>query len=607
MLSEGKNIDQVFREKAEAFNPGRTLLEADWAGISGQLPVREKTRRPAVIWLRSAAAVAAILVLFFAIKSLVGGETKKQAAEQPVAKTVTTDTGKITAGVDSIKTVYPQLVVPGNLLKFTWTVPGTFYAQEYLNIQESENNRQSQALQQFFHQQVAVQPESFTINNNQDNTINCKKGTNIFIPANTFYSGGALINGDITFSVTEYYTLAEMAAAKLNTTSGGQILKSGGMLYLQAMYNNQAVDASLKNELTVNMPAQKGFDPQMQLFLPAAKDDYATRLNLSNWTSETSPYTSANTFEWAPAGQLQAQPSGNFSGWETSDSMVNAQDIFSIVPVTVPRGRKPDLPPVRMATIDVIQPYKIIEKTNTAVFLADHLSTKEEKNIINELENRYTGFNIRLRSSFVGNKQFITQTNNRLPQYISSLNDSTWIPFEYAYSKGLGKPQDRITYDNWLNSGTRQDTIYREMVSEFAEKQEERQQNFRKGIEVLQNKYRFSISQLGWINCDRFYDDSREKTNLYVQLEGNLANYSVLVVFPRINAVAGLASLMPGNRLQFAGFPLGEPIYIVAVGVRNGRIITGFKETTVRKEPVTGILFEETDAEAYKRKLQQLN
>lgn len=604
MLSEGKNIDQVFRGKAEAFNPGRALLDADWAGISGQLPVKEKRRKPIVIWLRSAAAVAAILILFFAIKGITS-RNSKQAAEQPIARVTTlpADTGK-TATVpikDSLKNIiaYPyDLALLKNFRLSTW-----FHEQDNVFTTDSAIMNTYNQLASF-QEQVAVASESFTISNNRDNTINCKKGTNIFIPANTFYSGGSLINGEVTFSVTEYYTLGEMAAAKLNTTSGGRILKSGGMLFIQAVYNDHEVDENLRNRLTVNMPAVKEFDPKMQLFLPANNNAYPTRVDLNAWKSEGA--NASNTFEWMPAGQIQSASSISEQPKRASVPVSGPDTVSRNRPILIPRSLEFDLPPVRISTINLVQPYKIIEKTNTLVFLADYLDKKEEDSIIARLQRRHPGFNIKLRSAFVGSKQFITQTEDRLPQYISSLRDSTWMPFMYAYKNGFAKPADSARYNNWLERQRQQDTI-RYISLDYTKKAIERKENFDRGIKVLENRYNFSISKLGWINCDRFYDDPREKAPLYIKLDAVVSDYTVHVVFPRINSISGMMSFEPGNLIRFMDFPLNEPIYIVAVGVRKGKIVTGFKETKVTKEPVTGILFEETGAEAFKQKLSQMN
>ena len=50
------------------------------------------------------------------------------------------------------------------------------------------------------------------------------------------------------------------------------------------------------------------------------------------------------------------------------------------------------------------------------------------------------------------------------------------------------------------------------------------------------NRYLFSTSQIGWINCDRFYNDKREKTDFFVQTdESNCVN--IQLVFKSIKAI----------------------------------------------------------------------
>lgn len=592
MLSEGKNIDQVFREKAEAFNPGRALLDADWTGISGQLPVKEKRRKPAVIWLRSAAAVAAIVVLFFTIKSVVNNkETKIEPAEQPVARQTmpvltppATDTARLP---DTPAFRFAPVTIDFNSWHHNWFPPQT--NNNFVTLPSNNNvvfpivQDNNIAVLSGFDSELAVASESFTISNNRDNTLNFKKGTSVFIPANTFYSGGSLINGEVTFSVTEYYTLAEMAAAKLNTTSGGQMLKSGGMLFIKAVYNNQEVDAALKNALTVSMPATKEFDPEMQLFLPVNNTDrFVGRINLSNNTMEFSGPASANTFQWASAGQIQ-KISSNIA-------RNNVYRDYTVTPGELPR--------ILVPTLDVVKPYKY--NKNTAIFLTDHLDVDVKDALTVALEKKYPGYKIKLRSGFVGAKRFITQDNEQFPQFISSVTDSTWMPFTYGYKNGYATAKDSLRYTNWLLNIRIRDSVWNAQMDQ--------QRQYQQGIKALENKYKFSISQLGWINCDRFVNENVEKTEFLVNVGGNARAYVVQAIFPRINSIItsyGIESKT--NNAAFINMPLGEQVYIIAIGVRNGKVVAAYKETVITKETLTGLVFEETDAGAFKQKLQQIN
>lgn len=598
MLSEEKNIDQVFREKTEAFNPGRASLEADWAGISNRLPVLQKRRRPVAVLWRSAAAVAAMALLFFAIKSMMNNKTAENGpVQQPVAKENTPVTLPLikdtthTALPVNIDSLITSLKLNPIYLSYDWLQPDNVQTSATDTAWFEEKNtpepKSSYEIMAAFNEQVAVAPQSFTINNNRDNTLNFKKGTSVFIPANTFYSGGQLINGEITFSVTEYYTLGEMAAAKLNTTAGGQMLKSGGMLFIKAMYNNQEVDAGLQKELVVQMPAVKGFDNEMELFLPATAAMPEGRLNLNSFAYDNAGInTSANSFEWQSAGQVQYQ-----SSFRSNDFVQN-------------------LPDVKVPTIEVVQPWKVIERTNTAVFLTDHLDVQEEAGMKAKLKEKFPQYTIKLRNTFIGRKRFVktddqgqniskvkkwdTNTYNiyslgygpkkGLPVFIGSLSDSIFVPFASAARRGLVSRQDSIRFA----------------------KLDELRQVVNTGMDTLAKRYRFSLNRLGWINCDRFYSDSREKTPLYVQLPGDLSDYSVHVIFPKINAIMGMPALTEKGFL-FMNVPIGEPIYAVVVGTRNRKVLLGFKKTNTGKDPIKDIPLEEADAEAYKQKMTELN
>jgi hypothetical protein len=617
MSSEGKNIDQVFREKVETFNPGNAMLDADWSRMKGLLPVAGKTnpvrRKLVIMLLKVVAAAAAVAALFFIVRNT----GNKQQDKTPVAKTPVKEVVQPIAVTDTTHNdtaFHPKFPVAFDypmsmpdwqhlfhdkkpIINFTVDTTGKYKAPVVLPVAHDNNNAQ---LVQQLYDEVTHPVQSFEVNNRRDTAITCRRGTNIYIPANTFYSGNGLpVDGDVALEVREYYSLGDMVAAKLNTTSDGKLLKSGGMLFINATFNNSDVYIGNGKKISVQMPANGNADPQMQLFLPGeqantfsvnkpaparealsprpvfvpnnGKDSASLRMILADttrfpnidgintiWTGFS--LNTQNNFQWKPAGQFQGGDVGEDEGDLT-------------------------VPVVKVATIKVLQPYKVSGNTETATFLTGHLDEWEKDSIQRELHRLHPDYKtIKLRSSFVGDKKFVTKGEDRLPQYIEMPNDSTWIPLKYAVKKRL------VT----LTDSAR-------VMREY-----DRRNRYNTNISLLENKYRFSLKKLGWINCDRFYNDAREKVDFTINLGADPADFVVRLVFPRINAISGL-SQQNGNSLFFNELPSGEPVTIIAIGARNGKTVGCFMKTTISKTTINNLACEPIDATAFKQKLAQLN
>lgn len=86
------------------------------------------------------------------------------------------------------------------------------------------------------------------------------------IPANSFEdANGNLVSGTVTLSLIEILDQSSMILMGMPTTSGGDILVSGGQLNLTATQNGSTVYLADAAAITVMVPTS-GYDPNMQLF-----------------------------------------------------------------------------------------------------------------------------------------------------------------------------------------------------------------------------------------------------------------------------------------------------------------------------------------------------
>jgi hypothetical protein len=116
-----------------------------------------------------------------------------------------------------------------------------------------------------------------------------------------------------------------------------------------------------------------------------------------------------------------------------------------------------------------------------------------------------------------------------------------------------------------------------------------------------------SITELGWISSEQFLTDSREKTDLVIELNKkfNAATFMSQIAFTNIKAI------MPGNiennKLIFQNIPLGEEVYFISLGKIKDKYFSCVKKLTTSKTPITTIDYVETTAEEFKKQLAVLN
>ena len=81
--------------------------------------------------------------------------------------------------------------------------------------------------------------QDFVINTNFDTTIFCKEGTVIKIKHSSFLREPNLteVKETVIFQVKEFYKISDILSARLSTYSNGNILETGGMLFIQVSSN----------------------------------------------------------------------------------------------------------------------------------------------------------------------------------------------------------------------------------------------------------------------------------------------------------------------------------------------------------------------------------
>lgn len=111
---------------------------------------------------------------------------------------------------------------------------------------------------------VAPELQQITIDPTQDELIECKDGTVIFVPEDAFVdANGNVVEDPVTLEIIEALTMNKIVAYNLATMNGDNALKSGGMVYVQPKLNGEDLKLAEGKSLHIEVPTDE-YDSDMQ-------------------------------------------------------------------------------------------------------------------------------------------------------------------------------------------------------------------------------------------------------------------------------------------------------------------------------------------------------
>ena len=411
---------------------------------------------------------------------------------------------------------------------------------------------------------LAKKAQEFIIDNREDTTLFAAEGSSLFIPANSL--GGS---SSVKILLKEFYKASDIVLNKLNTTSNGEQLVTGGMVHISASVNDKPVNVSPGKSIKWYLPDTSKQMEEMQLFKGEEKK--------------------AGDINWVSTGQR--------FGWPTNLTEVWVFNISN-------------------------EPFRVItnRRGDIGVFVMSYdckLSRTELKSVLKE---KYGYYKVRIRRSRGGVRDnLFNRRSIRLSEGFQTIGDSAWVRKELADRYNLQGTQTRIRQGGlWSGNILRQSSVqpngkksdYISNVDTLAFGNgdtliySDRSVDFQNGLNKLQEKYSVNISSLGWINCDRFYNDRREKINYYVDLQDSAVNYFTMIVFNRMRSM--MTGYIMGSQVQFSNVPVGESVKIISIGVdKKGETVIAMQETTISKKGLAGLPFEAASANNIKSSLTQ--
>ncbi|HEV7782028.1 MAG TPA: hypothetical protein VGO58_12230 [Chitinophagaceae bacterium] len=629
MPSENNHIDNFLRNKASEGAIGASRVDADWQQMKGLLvkpsSVSPKSGTRTFRFKRylSYAAGVIMVVTTVTIMVLPGKKNNRKTSSTvvtkkpvPVNSKTTTSLGVVskptvaTKQLTAVTKTSPRQQQPAiavvKTVKQKQSVPvnkGNIAKKQTLAPVVAAIKPDSKTIFTNFYNELKKPAQEFVINTRQDTTILCTEGSSIFIPAGAFQTiAGLAITGTVRISIQEFYSFADIISNKLSTTSNSMPLETGGMLSINASADNKEVMIRPGSSLDLKMPT-RSFDPQMQLFtgqqrltlmdtvkatLPSAFnlqviDDTARVLFGSTGQKDIvaqnnlRPASFSGGIDWAPAGQQQMF----FADNKKIITLFNTTD----------------------------NPYYVASYKNDTRVIAkfaipfrSSITTDEMKEILETKYGRYYD-KIKVKRawrSWVDKNRSYKWTgaarkekDRLIGDWYDShfVGDSIRIPLHIACRVKMISPEDSLAWEakfkEQLETAIKQNKSYNELVQK-------------------RNEYNFKITNLGWINCDRFLSYPRSRLTDYVVRPGEGFEgtyFQAIIIFEKERAV------MPGywvnGQVHFVNLPVGHTVHVICAGVKDGKMHASMQTFVVDKFQKPQLKFEETDPEQFREKMTQ--
>jgi TonB family protein len=418
--------------------------------------------------------------------------------------------------------------------------------------QPQTNNKVNDLVKEFnglnnFYKQFEKPSQKFKINISKDTIIICKEGTKITFNQNSFITeSGQLVKGEILFEVKEYYQISDMLLANLSTKSNQEILETGGMLFIEAFSKGEKCRLKKDEVIEISFPT-KNEKKNMKLFY----GDWESKK--INWTlSEPIPIVLEETEEAEVFSIVEAMP--EFPGGQ--------QKLIEYLTsnVTYPKSARDSG----------------IGGTIYVGFIIDEFGHIQNARII--------------RGIIPSLDQAAISAVEKMPR---------WKPGEQRGKK----VKVQMTVPLRFSIGGEGFNTNNEKYAEDFEK-DVSDENISKTEMSEISQYIFSISKLGWINCDRFYKTDDPKVDYIVNLE-NTNDIDIKIIFNKINSI--LTGSRKHTKYLFDSIPVGYNVTLVAIKYENDQYYLAVKKTTISKKEEPILVFKPVTMALLKEEMKKLN
>ena len=589
-MQQDNNIENKLRELEEGQQPDLSNMDAHWQQMQVMLqPGAVAVKKGLPKWIFNGLSVLTVVVLigaamwFLSSKKNNNAEAvvkqnevapKENSTAVSTASSIIKDTLAKETVTPVVLSINPSLIYDyasqGNADTDAWIEEDSLLGTVKLNYtpcatcpdkkdEQVVSNAERQLRLQNLFTTLKKEEQHFTIDNSRDTLLQFEEGTVLLIPANSL--GGK--NG-IVFTVKEFYKESDMILNQLSTASNKDQLVSGGMFQIKATLDSKEVNIDSSKPIRLYMADSSSNMNEMQLFIGETSSNHLSNISTHN----TGDNIGSKTVNWLP--QLQ-----KFSNKKlvTQVRVLNLADM----------------------------PYHVKRRKNGEIgyFDMDYSRNISIDRLKEVLKQKYGYSKVRLRHDlwyFTDQHIFYRYYDS---YYGERIGDSLWMEKELADKYKLVGTATRTVQVNGFSNNAN----YRYYLDRIASQNDNR---YAKLIENIKTKYSVDIKKFGWINCDRFYNDSREKIQYAVNLGDSAKNYYTVLVFDKIKSM--MNGYVDGNRVIFSNLPKGEKVKIISIGIdKKGAAVYTLQPATINTEELSGLQFQSTSAAALKTELSKMD
>ena len=385
-----------------------------------------------------------------------------------------------------------------------------------------------------------------------DNTRQCefvgRRGTKLVFPANIFEDeNGVPAQGSIEIVIKECYDLDEILAEKLSTTSDGRIIETAGMVHIEAMQGDVPLRLKKDERYTVFFPAKGNAGDGFELFY-------------GNLTSD-------GIVNWTPASQTSATPA---VGGVTTSSI--REDCFIQICESEFRRRtqisEMDYFNWELKDGQTLNQWFVSNFNPEADMVDDFCSDKLISRIAFHV-NADGGF----KDYYIAHESKAAY-DRVIAEFLSSMPPLDLSKLMPSYCT------DHLCV---LTFGHQQGSSSDQFVKRFANRYD-----YADDLRPMTNVngsdldyYMFSSTELGWLNCDRFYNEGAPLVEFRVKARATDGSSVSMVFEDRKSIVRGV---MMGGEFVFTGVPDNRKVRLIAVDNNGGSPVMQEARTVTSKK-----------------------
>jgi hypothetical protein len=423
------------------------------------------------------------------------------------------------------------------------------------------------------YKELDVAPQIFTIHPNQDNTLNCVEGTEIFIPKGSFELDEEDDNATVSIQVKEYYGKSALLMGNLGTVSNDQLIESGGTIYMEANLKGKQVQLKKGKNFEIKFPTKgKKKKEDMELFTgEKQKDGQINWLSNGNMNYQSTIKGTNQPQKYIP--RVRANPKINFNQFNN-----DLQKKYLL-----PKDQK-------FRKIKQIATFKfVISPAGKLLSVStDSLIDPRFENAILPLLKKLDHWKV-INNNY--NKSFNRKKNtDTITEYITVKFYNRRVKVKGNYIRNDRKNK---TWWGHLKDMSDQNTIPN--------------QGFTYSNDTLTNsamKYAFSSNKMGWINCDRFLGSDRPLANVEIPGSDEFGNTDFKLILKKINSI--MPAYANNQGYVFPNIPKGYEATLLAIKVENNQIYATSKEI-IAGEAVGKIVFTPITKDELIKLLSEMN